>query len=195
MTHFIFDGRTSTIDHRAAESDQREWFNSYAHTNMRWIVLYIWHFMTNQPQTIKMRFYFYWPGPFYVSSSDIHTYSFSFFSLYLCLLSSVRFGSVWCCVVCALFLFYFVFVLNLRLQLVFNEKFHRLFSSWNVQIVDAWWLIRNCAASDKKSRTAGSGAFAVLILTHLFDIYVLAKRLRSRDRLGYELEVMNHIVE
>lgn len=122
---------------------------------------------------------------------------FHFFSLYLCLLSSVRFGSVWCCAVCALFLFYFVFVfvLNLRLQLVFNEKFHRLFSSWNVQIVDAWWLIRNCAASDKKSRTAGSGAFAVLILTHLFDIYVLAKRLRSRDRLGYELEVMNHIVE
>lgn len=162
--------------------------------NMWWIVLYIWHFMTNQPQTIKMRFYFYWPGPFYVNSSDIHTYSF-FFSISLFL---VQFGSVQSSVVlyarCFCFVSFF-FVLNLRLKLVFNEKFHRLFSSWNVQIVDAWWLIRNCAASDKKSRTAGSGAFAVLILTHLFDIYVLEKQLRSRDRLGYELEVMNHIVE
>lgn len=150
-------------------------------------------------KTIKMRFYFYWPEPFYVSSSDIHTYSFSFcFSLSLSSqFNSVRFSLVLCCMLVVFVLFRFVFFL---FQIwgytqVFNEKFHRLFSSWNVQIVDAWWLIRNCAASDKKSRTAGSGAFAVLILTHLFDIYVLAKRLRSQDRLGYELEVMNHIVE
>lgn len=33
---------------------------------------------------------------------------FHFAFLYLCLLSSIRFGSVWRCAVCSLFLFYFV---------------------------------------------------------------------------------------
>lgn len=181
MTHFIFDGRTSAIEQQKAisESDST---HMRIPINMRWIVLYIWHFMTNQLQTIKMRFYFYWPELFYVSSSDIHTYSFSFcFSLSMSSqFNSIRFSLALCCMLVVFVLFRFVFLFQIwGYTQVFNEKFHRLFSSWNVQIVDAWWLIRNCAASDKKSRTAGSGAFAVLILTHLFDIYVLAKRLRS----------------
>lgn len=154
MTHFIFDGRTLTIEQQKAisESDST---HMRIPINMRWIVLYIWHFMTNQPQTIKMRFYFYWPEPFYVSSSDIHTYSFSFcFSLSLSSqFNSVRFSLALCCMLVVFVLFRFVFLFQIwGYTQVFNEKFHRLFSSWNVQIVDAWWLIRNCAAVDKKSR-------------------------------------------
>lgn len=95
-------------------------------------------------KTIKMRFYFYWPEPFYVSSSDIHTYSFSFFSS-LSLSSqfnSVRFSLALCCMLVVFVLFRFVFfVSNLRLHTSVQWKIPPIVQF--VKCANCWCMVIN----------------------------------------------------
>lgn len=186
MTHF--DENRPTIRPQCTESGQREWFNTrkpICSVQIRiWIVCIFGISWPRSRPSLKCVFTSIGRGRFM-------SVQLTFIS-YICI--HFHFGFVFC----FCFIFGCAFVKMWGYSARCSMKFLvRLFGSWNVQNVqnvDAWWLIRNCAASEIRNRARALArshsrfsAFAVDL--DAFIWYLCAWKV---DVWGYELEVVNH---